>query len=259
MEELHRLPFQTSAVLRKEIQGDKIPCRTFEWKTLIWKPENYVITRSLNGHSETIPTVLSEVSTTITNPRTDPYHVRSPASACKNKRSKTGFHHFPFQPTFSLRRMSSRFTTTRWPLWRCTNLLFRTFAWLLNVVYFLGFQVPWNSCLSFRALFLPRPFLVSLILNQVNGSLCPKKSSETRTLASRLRALWRHVSKARTKFESEPDTGFLGKGLGRFINRFWNYGIRGFLPSLFLLIFFPLAALSVSLGSIFLALTAPLW
>ena len=62
-------------MLRKELENDKIPCRAYEWKTRIWNPQNYVITRSLHGQTETIPTVVSKITTTITSPRSDPYHV----------------------------------------------------------------------------------------------------------------------------------------------------------------------------------------
>jgi hypothetical protein len=46
-----------------------------------------------------------------------------------------------------------------------------------------------------------------LELSQVNGTLFPRKSSLTPTLCSRLLALWRHISKSRTHFETKPDTG----------------------------------------------------
>ena len=150
-------------------------------------------------------------------------------------------------------------TTTRWPLWRLTNMIFRNIAWMLNVMYFLGYVVPWASPVSFRALFSARPFLADLELSQVNGTLCPKKSSQTLSLISRLTSIWRHVSKARTRFESQPDMGFLGKGWGRFLNRVWNYFFKGFLPSFCLILIFPIISMTVCLLSLLLAVTAPFW
>lgn len=41
----------------------------------------------------------------------------------------------------------------------------------------------------------------------MNGTVCPSKASLTPTLVSRLRMLWRHISKSRTHFETTPDTG----------------------------------------------------
>ncbi|KAG1671497.1 hypothetical protein GQR58_016444 [Nymphon striatum] len=60
--------------------------------------------------------------------------------------------------------------------------------------------------LSLRALFFRNPFMPDLELSQVNGTLFPRKSSNTQTLYSRLVILWRHISKSRTEFESKPDT-----------------------------------------------------
>lgn len=74
-------------------------------------------------------------------------------------------------------------------------------------MYIFGIVVPWDSAFSFRALFCIKPFMSDLELSQVNGTLFPRKTSVTQTLASRLLRLWRHVSKARTRFETEPDTG----------------------------------------------------
>ncbi len=49
-------------------------------------------------------------------------------------------------------------------------------------------------------------------LNPVNGAVCPKLSSKTETLLSRLRFLWTHIKESRDQFEAESDSGFLGKG-----------------------------------------------
>ncbi|PSN34108.1 hypothetical protein C0J52_14201 [Blattella germanica] len=67
--------------------------------------------------------------------------------------------------------------------------------------------IPWCSPVGLRALFCIEPFMPDLELSQVNGTLFPRKSSLTPTLCSRLLALWRHISKSRTHFETKPDTG----------------------------------------------------
>lgn len=54
-------------------------------------------------------------------------------------------------------------------------------------------------------------------------------------------------------------TGFIGKGMTRHINRIWNYGVKGFLGTLVILFIFPVVCVLVSLGSLFIALTAFLW
>ena len=160
---------------------------------------------------------------------------------------------------YSVKRVTTRVTTTRWPLWRVSNFLLRTITWILNLMFFLGYVVPWCSPVSIRSLISKRPFLSELELSQVNGTLCPKKSSVTHTLTSRLIGIWRRVGKARTRFESQPDTGFLGKGGQRFLNRVWNYVFKGGLPSLLLLAFFPLGSIIICLLSLLLATTSPLW
>lgn len=53
--------------------------------------------------------------------------------------------------------------------------------------------------------------------------------------------------------------GFMGKGLTRQINRTWNYGVKGVMCSLLLLIFFPVICVLCSAGGVCLAVTSPLW
>jgi len=62
-------------VLSKELKAVKIPTRTFNWLTQIWNPNNWIVRRSFQGQSETIPTVLSATATAITTPRSNPSQV----------------------------------------------------------------------------------------------------------------------------------------------------------------------------------------
>jgi len=61
--------------LSKELKAVKIPTRTFHWLTQIWLPKNWIVRRSFQGQSETIPTVLSTTATAITTPRSNPSQV----------------------------------------------------------------------------------------------------------------------------------------------------------------------------------------
>lgn len=54
-------------------------------------------------------------------------------------------------------------------------------------------------------------------------------------------------------------SGFIGKGLTRTINRIWNYFIKGFLGTIAIVFIFPILCLTVSAGSVILAITAPIW
>lgn len=126
-------------------------------------------------------------------------------------------------------------------------------------MFFFGIVLPWCSPIGLRALLSIEPFMPDLELSQVNGTLFPRKSSLTSTLCSRLLSLWRHISKSRTHFETEPDTGFIGKGFTRHINRVWNYVIKGIFGTLGLVFGFPLLCLTVSFVSVSIALTACMW
>lgn len=103
------------------------------------------------------------------------------------------------------------------------------------------------------------PFMPDLELSQVNGTLFPRKSSLTSTLFSRLISLWRHISKSRTHFETKPDTGFIGKGFTRHLNRIWNYFVKGLFGTIGLVIVFPVVCVIVILSSLFIAVTAVMW
>ncbi|KPJ08335.1 hypothetical protein RR48_13074 [Papilio machaon] len=171
-------------LLLKELRAAKTPTREFTWATRIWLPRNWSVVRHFRGRSERIPTVLSSRATSIVTPRSD-----------------------PSQPVFLVHRERLRRTATRWPAWRLLNLAHRTWCWGWNMMFLLGVLVPWYSPVSLRALLQVKPFVTDYELSQVNGTLFPKRSSETQTMWSRLLRLWRHVSKERTRFETEPDTG----------------------------------------------------
>ncbi|XP_046960086.1 uncharacterized protein LOC124530126 [Vanessa cardui] len=223
-------------LLMKELRAAKTPTREFSWATYIWRPRNWKVFREFRGRTERIPTVISSRATNIVTPRSD-----------------------PSQPVFSVRLEKVRVSTTRWPAWRILNFAHRTWSWSWNLMFVLGVLVPWCSRVSLRTLLCVKPFVPDLEQSQVNGTLFPKRSSEKQTMWSLLLKLWRHVSKERTRFETEPDTGLLGKGLSRQANRLWNYGVIGGLGSLALLLVFPLLALAASALSLIAAASVPLW
>jgi hypothetical protein len=224
------------SVLVKELRMAKRPTRNFQWACRLWSPNSWIIRRNFQGQSEVIPTVISQQVTSIVTPRSD-----------------------PASPVFLVEKEIVRTTTTRWPLWRLLNFVQRTWTYTFNVMFLLGFIVPWSSPLGLRALISIKPFMSDLELSQINGTLFPRKTSLTQTMASRLIELWRHISKSRTHFETEPDTGFIGKGMTRHLNRIWNYFVKGFLGTLLILFIFPVLCISVSLTSICFAIAAPFW
>ncbi|XP_071521204.1 uncharacterized protein [Panulirus ornatus] len=223
-------------VLLNELKNLKVAMRVFQWRAQVWFPGNYIVSRSFQGESEIIPTVLASSPTSITTPRTDPNH-----------------------PVYLLEKQLIRTTSTRWPFWRWFNFLHRSWAWTSNALFFFGIWLPLCSPVSLRALLCREPFMSDFELSQVNGTVCPSKASLTPTLTSRLHTLWRHISKSRTHFETTPDTGFIGKGVTRHMNRAWNYVMKGIVGTLLLTTVFPITCLLVSMGSMAIAIAAPLW
>uniref|UniRef100_T1H7N8 Uncharacterized protein n=1 Tax=Rhodnius prolixus TaxID=13249 RepID=T1H7N8_RHOPR len=138
---------------------------------------------------------------------------------------------------------------------------------LSQTVYFLNRDltfmkevvIPWCSPVSIRALLCVNPFTPDLELSQVNGTLFPRQSSSTPTMVSTLRSLARHISKATTQFESKPDTGFIGKGMTRQMNKTWNYIGKGVLGTLGIVFIFPTLCLLTTILSLAIACTAFLW
>lgn len=228
--------FQREPALLRELRKVKTPTRSFLWPTQIWLPTNWIIRRNFQGQSEIVPTVLCKQATSITTPRSD-----------------------PSQPVFLVEKEIVRTTTTRWPLWRLFNYFHRTWCWTWNAMFFFGIVLPWCSPIGLRALFLMEPFMPDLELSQINGTLFPRKTSLTSTLTSRLINLWRHISKSRTHFETKPDTGFIGKGFTRHLNRIWNYFFKGLFGTFGIVVIFPLVCITVILISLFIALTTILW
>ncbi|XP_050297770.1 uncharacterized protein LOC126737100 isoform X2 [Anthonomus grandis grandis] len=222
--------------LLRELKKVKTPTRSFLWPTQIWLPTNWIVRRNFQGQSEVVPTVLSKQATSITTPRSD-----------------------PSQPVFLVEKEIVRTTTTRWPLWRVFNYFHRTWCWTWNAMFFFGIVIPWCSPLGVRALLLLEPFMPDFELSQVNGTLFLRKSSLTPTLASRLLNLWRHISKSRTHFETKPDTGFIGKGFTRHLNRVWNYFFKGLFGTIGLVVVFPLGCLLAIVVSVFVAFSAVVW
>lgn len=65
---------QREPVLLNELKNLKVAMRVFQWRAQVWFPSNYIVSRSFQGESEIIPTVLASSPTSITTPRTDPNH-----------------------------------------------------------------------------------------------------------------------------------------------------------------------------------------
>lgn len=197
-------------LLAAELRAAVGATRTFRWARRTWRPARWRVERHFRGRRERVPTVLCTRATSIVTPRSD-----------------------PSQPVFLLARDTTACSSTRWPGWRLHNLAMRAFCWTWNVMFVLAVLIPWSSPISLRTLLCVKPFVpdyelsqvrggsgmasptrsiageynIATCMYQVNGTLFPKRSSETQTMWSRLLNLWRYVSKERTRFDTEPDSG----------------------------------------------------
>ena len=225
-------------ILEQELRNNvRLPTHSWEFRTQIWNPRFWVVTKHFQGTSEVIPTVLHT----------------GPAKTLSFTR-----HSPPVdKPVYLVAKETILRSSSAVPGWRWRNFCYRTWSWTLNFLFFFSVVLPWCSPFSLRALLCPHPFLPDYEVSQLNGSLHQKPSSLTQTLASRLRNLWRHISKSRTDFEAKPDRGLLGKSVLRHFNRFVNYIIKGVLGSLLISLVFPLLCLLVTYCSLFLALLGP--
>lgn len=117
----------------------------------------------------------------------------------------------------------------------------------------------WSGPLSLRALFLPRPYFASKMLDSKTGKIVDAPWSKTLTFATRIRAIWSHIRTSRAAFEREPDTGFIGKTVSRIFNVIWNYGVKGILGTAVVGIGQPALSIVSVLLSLILILTSFAW
>lgn len=108
------------------------------------------------------------------------------------------------------RRDRTRATSTRWAGWRVANAFQRTRAWWYTAVWLLAAGVAWRSPVSLRTLVRREPLPAAdcvLQLTPPGDAVTCARAEHTHTMWSRLVALWRHVSKERSRIDAEPDTG----------------------------------------------------
>ncbi|RNA21147.1 hypothetical protein BpHYR1_011891 [Brachionus plicatilis] len=161
-------------------------------------------------------------------------------------------------PKYILEKSIGYTNSSSYLFWRWMNFLMRTGINFLNFIFLFGLVIPFSSPVSFRALFSIKPFYPGKDVNPRTGTLI-QSSTKVNSYFSRLRALWNHIQVSRSKFESTPDKGLIGKGLQRIFNVFWNYIIKGLFGTLGLSLINPILCLSCSIGSLALCISTPLW
>lgn len=83
--------------------------------------------------------------------------------------------------------------------------------------------------------------------------------SKYTTWFGRIVALWKHISKSRTDFESAPNEGFFGKGFVRPFNLLWNYICKGVVGTGIVFFGHPLLSVLQTVISTALIVTSPVW
>jgi len=144
-----------------------------------------------------------------------------------------------------------------YPFWKVINALIRVFTWTSNGA--LGLIVSaWCSPLSIRALLKLEPFCPYKKLDSKTGQLVTDQNTTVNPFFYLFCQIWKNVFESRDRFEREPDSGFLGKGVTRIFNVIWTYGL-GVLGSVFLTVTYPtVILLNVALCLLLLGL-APIW
>eukprot|EP00029_Vermamoeba_vermiformis_P001868 TRINITY_DN1208_c0_g1_i1.p1 TRINITY_DN1208_c0_g1~~TRINITY_DN1208_c0_g1_i1.p1 ORF type:complete len:1015 (+),score=345.47 TRINITY_DN1208_c0_g1_i1:47-3091(+) len=117
-------------------------------------------------------------------------------------------------------------TNTKQWLWVWRNYYKRITTWWSNSLLLLVYSLL-NSPFGLKALFYNKPFFPLKVLDSLTGEIKPDTHYKVLTFTERIRAIWLSVRKSRAQFESEPDTGFLGKTFVRQLNRLWNYVFKG--------------------------------
>ncbi|MBI2602343.1 MAG: hypothetical protein HYW48_04740 [Deltaproteobacteria bacterium] len=149
--------------------------------------------------------------------------------------------------------------TTNVPFWRLQLIASETKAEFKNGLYRILVSNLYNGPVGLHSMFGKQPFYAENKMVPETGDIVPDEHSLTGTFASRWEAIWKKVREGRETFEAEPDTGFLGKKYTRWLNTFWNYGVKGFGASSVLVIGQPVVTvlnLGVSVG---LTAAAPVW
>lgn len=221
-----------------ELNKIREPDRVFHFNRKIWSPRNYIILQiDQYGNETKVETRLS----------------KEPLSQSAIRWTGVKNEHFRIIKQIVCEN------PTNYPFWRWTNFFQRLWIWMLNFMFCFLLVIPFCSPLGLRALVNPVPFFPSWTVDQETGILHPDPSYKVHSFVSRLRALWRHIAKSRANFEAAPDRGFLGKQVSRHFNVIWNHVIKGVFGTLLLFLIQPLLCIVVSIFSIIMGLTAPVW
>jgi hypothetical protein len=156
---------------------------------------------------------------------------------------------------YTVKKETTLVTSTRYPFWRFYNILIGVYYLFMNINYFIFMNLVYGK-FGFRSLYGLDKFYANVVFNSATGQLEP--TSETNTWFSRVASLWYNISESRGEFESQPDTGILGKSFSRVFNLIWNYLVKGFISTPASFICHPILSVINIILSLALMLSCPL-
>ena len=125
-------------------------------------------------------------------------------------------------------------TKNNYPFWRLCNMLLFNFPSLLAYSYYYLYINIIYYKFGLKSMFKIHAFYPNKVVNRNTGELETDEFTKIETYCSRFKGLWENIKTSRNKFEDKPELSLIPKGLGRFFNRIWNYGIKLIFAGLFL-------------------------
>eukprot|EP00927_Polykrikos_kofoidii_P054690 TRINITY_DN49079_c0_g1_i1.p1 TRINITY_DN49079_c0_g1~~TRINITY_DN49079_c0_g1_i1.p1 ORF type:complete len:1036 (-),score=159.16 TRINITY_DN49079_c0_g1_i1:59-3094(-) len=167
-------------------------------------------------------------------------------------------HESKHRTWYEAERVRTYDVSTKMPGWRLWVLCVVVLEAANNGCYYLLANLVYGP-LGLKAFCNPTAFYPGTKVDEKTGALRPDMDIKIETMFSRLAALWSGISKSRTRFESKPDTGLLGKSITRPFNLVWNYLFLGFVGTTLLLVMQPVLTLLNIPLCILLFLTPVFW
>ncbi|TNN21422.1 sodium dicarboxylate cotransporter-related [Schistosoma japonicum] len=145
--------------------------------------------------------------------------------------------------------------STRHFMWRWVVFFLCTYSWIIRSVQYFFVIIPFQSYVSYVALFKPTPIYYVYKVDKKTGYVYYDEAYYKHTIISFLNQMWATLSKIRKNFDRQllPTETFRWYVL-RPIHWIWIYIIRGILTTMVLIIFWPVLCILCSSTSIVIGL-----
>lgn len=148
--------------------------------------------------------------------------------------------------------------TSRYFFYKVTKAIVTYFLKIYSICFYL-LKYCWDGKFGIRGLFCCTDFFRNYSVDQKTGEIL-KNQTRVRPFLRKFLGVIHGIQKSRKRFETRPDDGFFGKGMGRLCNliecgiiRFFFFGIIG------ILIIHPIINIIVIIMCIVLSLTSIIW